>query len=94
MYREKLSPMPRSRVIFASVAIQTLARGTVILARQLLLDMAAAAQIVELLFNQMGNLRVGVVAVKAHAGTGVVHKVVMALDTILCDMVGVGKINR
>lgn len=81
----------RLRQILFAVTIDALSGWTVGFAGQLLLHMAAAAQFMKLGFHQISDLHIADMAVKTHAGTRIVDKIVMAYDTVLRDVIGVGK---
>ena len=62
-----------------------------IIACRLFRKMAVPAQIVKLLLDQVGDCRVGVVAVEAHTDAGSVDEIVMALHAGLLHMIGMRK---
>jgi hypothetical protein len=55
---------------------------------------AVSAQVMKLFFNEMSHLRVRFMAIKTHARAGSVDEIVMTFDTILIQVVGMGKLHR
>ncbi len=73
------------------VAVETGAGRPMLGSDQLLGQVTASAEIVELSLDERGNLRVGLVAIEAQAHAGIVHVVMMTLDAVLLRVIGVGE---
>jgi hypothetical protein len=59
------------------MTVDALAGGAVGFAIALLIDMAISTEIVELIFDEVFDCRIGFVAIKTHSSTGIVYKVMV-----------------
>ncbi len=77
--------------VISGMTRQALTGWTTVFTQELLFFVAAAAEFVELRFNQGAHLGVCFVAVETQALTCIVDEVVVAADAIFCAMINVSE---